>query len=292
MIFSISVPDYRHHERLDPSLLIHQHVIQVTTPSRLNLFDKLRAYLQKFSNFWRFCFFGSYYYFAINLAAPFFVILSIEFYGLSFFATAFLTSISTLVQFLISLYMSRTHILDRFGRKFPLLSGIIIVSCATFCVVVPYYIDVPIFEWCIITWVFLGIGWGIFNGSLAVLLLDLIHPQYRMPLLASYNSVTGLAMFFGSIGGGMIVEIFNNITFVFLIRTLLILLSLGFLYRVQEPDIPGIITHPFRYLYVKYTRLGTERGSMVTFLPVWLRKLSVRNFISLKRRRLEPPMKN
>lgn len=120
-------------------------------------------------------------------------------------------------------------------------------------------------------------------------LLDLVHPQYRMPLIAAYNSVIGLIMFIGSIGGGMIVEIFPNITFVFLLRTLLILFSLGFLYRVQEPDIPGIITHPFRYLFVKHTRLGTERGSAVTFLPVRLRNLSVRNLFSSKRRRLEPP---
>jgi MFS family permease len=215
--------------------------------------------------------------------------LTIESYGLSFFATAVLTSISTLVQFLISLYMSKTQILDRFGRKFPLISGLMVVSWATFSVVVPYYIDIPIFEWCFITWVLLGVGWGVFNGSLAVFLLDLVHPQYRMPLIASYNSVTGLAMFLGSIGGGMIVEIFHNITFVFLLRTFLILFSLGFLYRVQEPEIPGIITHPFRYLFIKHTRLGTERGSMVTFLPVWLRKLSVRNLFSSKGRRFEPP---
>ncbi|UCE14720.1 MAG: MFS transporter, partial [Candidatus Heimdallarchaeota archaeon] len=288
MLFYTSVPDYRHYNVLDPSHLIQEHVVQIS-PSHLNLFNRIRAYLQKFSNFWRFCIFASFFYFAVNLAAPFFVILTIEAYGLSFFATALLTSISTLTQFLANLYMTKTRILDRFGRKLPQVCGLFFVSFATFSVVVPYYIGVPRFEWCFVTWIFLGIGWGVFNGSLAVFLLDLVHPQYRMPLIASYNSVTGLAMFIGSIGGGMIVEIFDNLIFVFLLRTLLILFSLGFLFRVKEPEIPGIITHPFRYLFEKYTRLGTERGSAVTFLPVWLRKVSSRNLITLKKRKIEPP---
>jgi MFS family permease len=54
MMFYTSVPEYRYHDKLDPSLLIHQHVVQASSPSRLNLFEKILAYSKKFSNFWKF----------------------------------------------------------------------------------------------------------------------------------------------------------------------------------------------------------------------------------------------
>ncbi|MFX0122566.1 MAG: MFS transporter [Candidatus Hodarchaeota archaeon] len=280
LIFFLSVPDYKPLRKKDPPLTIHQEIIYPETPSSLTTLQKISRYYVKFGNFWRFCLFSGIFYFGVNLAAPFFIILKIEVYHISFFAASVFTSISTISQVVLGLLIIRFGVLDKIGRKTPLISGAFLVALGTIGVTIPYYFGISVYEWGFFTWILMGMGWGIFNASLAVFLLDIVHPQYRMQLIAFYNTMNGLAMFLGPVLGGMIIEAFNNIPIVFLLRGIIILLCLFLLMRVKEPEIPGVLIHPIKYFFIKYFRLGYDRGAEITVLPIKVRKINLKKWLS------------
>ncbi|MFW9777226.1 MAG: MFS transporter [Candidatus Heimdallarchaeota archaeon] len=276
-LFHLTVYENPSMKRIGPSDIIENSIIYNSTPSRLDFYKIAKIYLTKFLNFWVFCNFAGIYYFAVYLAGPFFVILSIEIYGFSFFMASILTSVTTAAQFLASLYISKVQLLDRYGRRFPLLIGIVLVSFATISVIIPYYLNVPTFLWCIISWIILGSGWGIVNGSISVFLLDLIHPQYRLPLIAAYNTITGLTMFIGALVGGILTEILQNVVSIFMIRSMLTLFTLALLARVKEPMFPGSIVHPRRNFLFKDFRSNAGQGPELVPTPVKSRQSAIWN---------------
>lgn len=283
IIFQHSVPDVNQLYNIDSILFVNQNLRVNAKPSSLSISRKIKAYFTKFKNFWLFTIFVVAFYFTVNLSGPFFIILEIQYYQFSFFQAAFLTSLTTLVQFLISLTLVKYNILDLFGRKFSVICGIMLIALSTFFVVIPYYIPVPAFLWCFFAWIVLGLGWGIFNSSLAIMVLDLVHPQYRTTLIAVYNTFIGFAMFISPIIGGLIIEIYQNITIIFLIRSFLMLLTITVLLSVKEPEIPGMITHPRKYLITKFLRIGAEGGSELFISPMNSIKARFPHWISIKR---------
>ncbi|MFX0152479.1 MAG: MFS transporter, partial [Candidatus Hodarchaeota archaeon] len=264
LIFYLSVPDYKQFFKKDPDLTLQQEIIYPEVSSKLTTLQKINRYYRKFGNFWRFCLFSSIFYFAVNLAAPFFIILKIEVYSISFFIASVFTSISTISQVILGIMLIHYGLLDKIGRKLPLIVGAFLVSLGTIGVTFPYYLGISVYEWGILTWTVMGIGWGIFNASLSVFLLDIVHPQYRLQLIALFNTLNALTMFLGPLLGGMIIETLNNVPIVFLLRGVIILFCLFILVTVKEPEIPGILVHPIKYFFIKYFRLGYDRGSGIT----------------------------
>ncbi|MFX0015646.1 MAG: MFS transporter [Promethearchaeota archaeon] len=280
LIFYFSVSDYQPYNKMDSSLTIHREMIYPETRSNLTTLQKINRYYKKFGNFWRFCVFSGVFYFAVNLAAPFFIILKIEVYHISFFMASVFTSLSTISQVILGLLFVRIGLLDKIGRKPPLIIGAFFVALGTIGVTFPYYFKISVYEWGFFTWILMGIGWGIFNASLSVFLLDIVHPQYRMQLIAIYNTINGIAMFLGPLLGGIVIEIINNIPIVFLLRGFIILFCLSILITVKEPEIPGILIHPLKYFFIKYFRLGYDRGAEITILPLKVRKINIRKLLS------------
>ncbi|WP_455463320.1 MFS transporter [Candidatus Hodarchaeum mangrovi] len=266
-IFQRSVPDADNLYKIDPIIFINQNLTVHAKPSRLNFIEKISAYFEKFKTFWVFTVFVAFFYFAVNVSSPFFIILEIEYYHFSFFQASILTSLTTVVQFFVNLVIVKYNILDHFGRKFPLFCGILCLIFSTLLIIIPYYFSVPTFNWCFLAWIILGLGWGIFNSALTVMVLDLVHPQYRTTLIAVYNTFVGLTMFISPILGGFIIEFFLNITIIFLIRSVLMIFSIFLLVYVKEPEIPGMITHPIKYLYTKVFRTTPEGDSTVVVSP-------------------------
>ncbi len=279
LIFYLSVPELEPSIGVDPIRIIEQGIIYPISFSKLSIHDKIIRFLKKFRNFWLFTLFISFFYFGVNLAAPFFIILKIEVYDVSFFMASVLTSISTILQVILGIIIVHTNSLDKIGRKRPLIIGGFLVSLGTIGVTFPYYFGFSFYNWGIITWSLMGIGWGFFNASLTVFLLDIVHPQYRMILIASYNTINGCAMFFGPIFGGVIIQMTDDILIVFLLRGIIIFFSICLLFTIKEPEIPGVMIHPIKYFFMKYFRFGTDRGSEITFPPTRVRKIRLKNWL-------------
>ena len=283
IIFHRSVSDVDNLYKIDPIILINQNLTIHAKPSKLGLMEKINAYFEKFKTFWTFTIFVAFFYFAVNVSSPFFIILEIEYYQFSFFQASLLSSLTTVVQFIVNIIVVKYNILDHFGRKFPLFCGILFLIISTLLIIVPYYFSVPTFTWCFLAWIILGLGWGIFNSALTVMVLDLVHPQYRTTLIAVYNTFIGLTMFISPILGGFIIEFFLNITIIFVVRSVLMILSIFLLVYVKEPEIPGMITHPIKYLYTKVFRTTPEGDSAVVISPTHSIKSRFPHWMSNKR---------
>ncbi len=268
-IFHLSVPDpVQFSDTIDPIIFVEQNLTVNAKASSLGLPEKIKIYYSKFHNFWTFTLYGAFFYFAINISSPFFIILEIQYYNFSFFQASILTSLTTLIQFMISMILVKFKILDYFGRKFPLSIGMTLLALSTFLVTIPYYFPIPAFIWSFFAWIILGTGWGIFNSALAVMILDLVHPQYRATLIAVYNTLVGLMMFIGPIIGGMIVELIADLASIFLLRSVLIICTFGLFQRVKEPELPGMITHPMKYISTKIFRVPAEGGAQIIVSPI------------------------
>lgn len=288
LIFYLSVPDYKPFFNRDPALTLQQEIIYPEVPSKLTTLQKISRYYKKFGNFWRFCLFSGIFYFAINLAAPFFIILKIEVYHISFFVASVFTSISTISQVILGIMFIRIGLLDKIGRKLPLIIGAFLVSLGTIGVTFPYYLGISVYEWSIFTWTVMGIGWGIFNASLSVFLLDIVHPQYRLQLIALFNTINGFAMFLGPLLGGVIIETLNDVPIVFLLRGVIIMFCLFILITVKEPEIPGVLIHPIKYFFIKYFRLGYDRGSGITIPLLKTREINLQKWLNRYKKNKKP----
>ncbi|MFX1534288.1 MAG: MFS transporter [Promethearchaeota archaeon] len=284
VFFFLSVPDYRYLDRLDPLILTQRNIVHSTMSSKTRFINKYKAYITKFENFWVLCLFAGIFYFAVHMAGPFFIILEIEHYYFSFFQASLLTSISTLTQMVIVSFLARTKLLDKYGRKLTLFIGVALVSLSTVLVVIPYYLNVSPYLWCVFVWVILGTGWGLFNPALSVFILDIAHPKYRAALIATYNTLTGITMFLGPITGGLIIDFFQNITLTFLIRALIIILTLIVLLKIKEPVIPATLIHPPRYYFTKLLRYSAGRGPEPLLMQVFPRKLRQKHWFGIRQR--------
>ncbi|MFX0212131.1 MAG: MFS transporter [Candidatus Hodarchaeota archaeon] len=279
LLIFMSVPDYPYITRVESPIFIQKQIIHSESPSKKRLKAKFTAYLNKFSNFWVFCLFAVIFYFGVYLAATFFIILEIEKYHLSFFAASILTSVQIFIQILLTLVIAKQDLLDKFGRKIALVIGVIFISISSVLIIVPYYFLVPTFLWCLIAVISLGIGWGLFQTALAVFLLDITHPQYKATLIAVYNAVTGVAMFFGPVFGGLISEYSQNISLIFLVRSLIIILTVIILMKVKEPEIPGIMIHPIRSFFWKLIQVNASKGSEFILTHANPRKVQYKHWI-------------
>ncbi|MFX0066306.1 MAG: MFS transporter, partial [Candidatus Hermodarchaeota archaeon] len=119
LIFFRSVPEYRKSvQPISPEKLIFEHII--SAPSRNPWITRSRAYLGRFGNFYRICLFAAVLYFGVYLAAPFFIILEINVYQLTFLEAAILTSISVSCQILASVLERKRKLFDKFGSRYLL----------------------------------------------------------------------------------------------------------------------------------------------------------------------------
>ncbi|MFX1250563.1 MAG: MFS transporter [Promethearchaeota archaeon] len=284
IIFFISVPDYNYLDRLDPVILTQRNIMHSEISSKTRLINRYKVYMTKFENFWVLCLFAGIFYFAVYMAGPFFIILEIEYYNFSFFQASLLTSINTFTQMVLVSLLARTEMLDKYGRRVSLVIGVVLVSLSTILVVIPYYLNVSTYLWCIFAWVILGISWGIFNPSISVFILDIAHPKYRTTLIATYNTLTGITMFLGPIIGGVIIDLSQNITLTFFIRALVIILTLIVLIRIKEPVIPASFIHPPRYYFTKLLRYSAGRGPEPLLMQVIPQKLRRKHWFGIRQR--------
>ncbi|MFW9928377.1 MAG: MFS transporter [Candidatus Thorarchaeota archaeon] len=260
LIFFRSVTDKQIVESIDSINLINRDLLLST--SKLSFTKKFTAYLKKFKNFWIFVVTAFIFYFSVYAASPFFIVLEIESFGFSFLDAAILTAISLIIQIIVAMFLEKTKLLDLIGRKKILILGNLILIIATVLILLPYFIlQIPKFLWCIFAWSVLGCGWGFFNSAIAVTLLDIVHPKYRAMQISYYNTIIGLAQFFGPVIGGLLIDFYsNNLIVVFIFRIIILILTFIPLFFVIEPEIPGIVFKPVRNVFPQLFRFNAAKG--------------------------------
>lgn len=233
--------------------------------SKIKFTMKVKNYIKKFRSFWLFTAFGIIFYFGVYTVSPFFIILEVNYFEFSYLQASLLTALSVIIQVSVSILLVRKNLMNKYGRKPFLIIGMILILFFTFLIAFPYYfvnylsIDMR-FYICILSWIVLGLGWGLFNSAIAVLLLDIAHPQYRSLLIAVFNSLTGIAMFAGPIVGGVLIDYTNNFFVPFILRLIVIAVAIVFFKVVKEPEISGIELKPIRNVFPFFTRMTTARG--------------------------------
>ena len=230
-------------------------------------YQQIKPYWKKFRPFWMFCIFGVVFYFGVYTVSPFFIIIEITYFQFSYLQASILTAVSVIIQVSISILLVRKNLMNKYGRRPFMFLGIILIFTFTILLAIPYYllnalsIDMR-FYICLFRWILLGLGWGLFNSTVAVLLLDIAHPQYRGLLIAAFNSLTAISMFIAPIIGGFLIELTNENLFApFILRfTILLVSSFLFIKIVKEPEISGIELKPIRNVFPFFTRMSSARG--------------------------------
>ena len=288
LLFVVSVPDYQRIDKDDLNEDILSTITVNSRTSKLSLVQKTQNYLIKFHNFWLFTVFACIFYFGVYLASPYYILLEINYYHFSYFQASILTGINTSVQILIAFIFHKSKILDIIGRKNPLFPAIIFIIIAGISAIVPYYITgLPAYLWCLGVWTLLGVGWGIFNLTLRVFLLDIAHPKYRVSLIAIFNTSMALANFAGPVIGGFISEFFNNLTYIFVLRAVIIFVAFFMLIKVPEPEIPGTLLKPVRNIFFNVIRNNAGRGPVMVISSAESSKTKIPHWFPT-RRRLKP----
>lgn len=234
--------------------------------SKIPFHKKINGYLKKFKSFWIFTIFGIMFYFGVYTVSPFFIIIEINYFKFSFLQSSILTSISIVAQVSISILLARLNLMNVYGRKPFLLIGVFLIALFTILFGIPYYFITvltpdELFIYCFFIWIVLGLGWGLFNSTIAVLLLDIAHPQYRSLLIAVFNSLMGIVMFLGPVSGGFLIDATDNLFLPFIIRFLIVGFALIYLWKeVDEPVISGIDLKPLKNVFPFFARMSSARG--------------------------------
>lgn len=266
IVFFLSVPSTTKllplRDLLDPVSFINRDL--KFQKSNIKFSTKIRNYIKKFKNFWFFTIFGVIFYFGVYTISPFFIIIEIVYFQLSFIQASLLTAISVVAQVTVSITLVRKNLINKYGRKPFLFLGMVLILMFTILLAVPYYfqdfmsIDMR-FYFCFISWIVLGLGWGLFNSTIAVLLLDIVHPQYRSLLIAVFNAFSGISMFVAPIIGGLLIDFTHSLLFSFILRFVLIFVSiLFFIKMVKEPEISGIELKPIRNVFPFIGRMSAK----------------------------------
>ncbi len=218
-------------------------------------------FLHNFPNFRKFLLFALIFYFALSFAAPYYIILEIEYYRFSYFTASILTSITISTQLLTSLIVSRLRIIEKLGKRLLIFISLFLIAFASSFIIIPYYFEISALLCFIFAWIIIGIGEGLFNITMSIFILDIVHPKYRVELIAIYNTLIAISVFIGPILGGITIQFFQNISISFLGRSCMILISSLFLTRVNDPVITGSLFEPIRLYFSRHLKTESPLSS-------------------------------
>ncbi|RLG70823.1 MAG: hypothetical protein DRO11_05585 [Methanobacteriota archaeon] len=170
--------------------------------------------------------------FAVQIAAPYFVVYMLEDLGFTYLEYMVVTSSAAITSFLsMTLWGNYT---DLFGNKTILrLTGLLIPLIPILWLVsssVPYLIAVQAFS---------GFIWAGFNLSAFNFIFDTTSPEKRARCVAYYNVLNGLAIFSGAMFGGALLRLepvfWSRIHLLFMVSGVSrFLVSLSLLSKIRE----------------------------------------------------------
>jgi MFS family permease len=117
-------------------------------------------------------------------------------------------------------------IADGWGRRTSYLLGTITLSLSTFLYFILWQMQAPFWEWAIAS-MLLGLGYTFFSGAVEAWLVDALDfAKYTGKIEAIFGKaqvVNGVAMFIGTLGGGIIAQL-TSLGMPFLVRTGILLI--------------------------------------------------------------------
>lgn len=176
-----------------------------------------------------------FFNFAHAIASPLFVVYILRNLGLSYKIYIGTVIISSVMKMLVNPHLGK--ITDKYGDKPVAVLSII----GTAMVPLLYLFITPKTLWILIpAQIISGIAWAGADISIFNLLLDFTEPKKRAVQVANYTMITCIPVIFAPIIGGILADnikyfILAGIPFVFLISTILRLVSAGFMMSIKEP---------------------------------------------------------
>ncbi len=204
-----------------------------------------------------FVMFGVAFNFAFMIAAPFFAVYMLKNLEISYEYFGIATGIATLSQVIFSHHMGK--LTDKYGDK-PIA---IIGHFGTVLVPLLWLFVTKQTLWLIIpVQIFSGLVWSAADISRFNLLLGLADPRKRAMQVAEYNIYCSIPLIIAPLIGGWITEnvtlILAGIPLLFVISSILRLISTLFLFKIQEPRPHK--EYPLVYIFKEAMHFHPNRG--------------------------------
>ncbi len=176
---------------------IHEPVYVLKKEDRFTFWDFLRR--APSSNFARFVFYVGIFHFAVFLSAPFFAVYMLK--ELNFSYAQFMISNGVAVVATLFALRSWGRVGDKYGNKKVLtLTGFLVPIVPILWTISRNY------YYLLAVQMVAGFAWGGFSLSASNFLFDAVSPPKRARCAGYLNLITGLAMFLGAAGGGVLVD--------------------------------------------------------------------------------------
>jgi len=139
---------------------------------------------------------------------------------------------------------------DGWGRRVSFLLGTLTLAGATYLYYLLWQLSAPFVWWAVVS-VLLGLGFTFFSGAVEAWLVDALHSTgYDGGMEAVFGRgqmVSGVAMFAGSVAGGVIAQVTDlGVPFLVRVGLLLVLFGVAFVVMHDVGFTPERSAHPLR----------------------------------------------
>ena len=199
-------------------------------------------------------------YFAVNIAGPFFVVYMLEDLAIGYVWFGIIVAFGAFITVIFQPYWG--GLIDRFGER-----KIIFINSIFVCFVPLFYIFASSPWHLLAIEFFASFSWSGFELAGFNFLLDVVPAEKRPVYIANHAFFKGIAIFVGTLLGGVIVYGVGNSTVlflhglqvIFLISFLLRLAALLLLPKIHEADIKQSSV-PVRYVFWRAVAVEPVRG--------------------------------
>ena len=224
--------------------------------------------------------------FAVAIAAPFYALYMLRDLHFSYLQFTIISMASIISSFMAMGFWGKFG--DKFGnKKVLIIAGFLIPFGALLWTLSGNFYYLFIVEF------YSGVVWAGFNLSAANYIFDATTPQKRTRCIVYYNLIHGIAVFFGALAGGQLLNYMGNWIFIsnvpilFLISGILRMLSIMTFYpKLREMR---LIEVPFGHsFFKKFVAVKPSQGIIYETIGTYPKK-TIRTIISEKKEEKKRP---
>ena len=206
------------------------------------------------TNYGHFVIYITLFKFAVNIAAPFFAVYMLKDLGFSYLQFTVIIAAELIASFIAMGLWGK--LIDEKGTKFVINLGGMLTPLIPFMWLFSHN-----FYYLIFVEIFSGLAWAGFNLSASNFIFDAVKPENRVRCISYYKFFEGLAIFFGALIGGFLINhipawiFISSIPIIFFISGVLrLIISLILLPSLKEARLIELdVGHSFfkRYLTIR-----------------------------------------
>ncbi len=181
---------------------MHEPPLEYLEKDYFSFFDFLLRL--KESNFAKFVLFVASLNFCVNLAAPFFAVLMLKDLHFNYMLYTFINIMATLTVY--SMMGRWGHLADKVGNLMIMRFNAPLIAIIPFLWIINRN---PIFL--IFAQVLSGFAWAGFNLCASNFIFDAVSPEKRTRCISYFSAINGMALCFGALLGGLLVNKLPNI---------------------------------------------------------------------------------